>query len=390
MLMACAGAGAQSISTGFSWKGSIYSAIPAQFTADKRVKTIYTDDNTLKICDDFKEVKSIDLHTPIHSYYYVTRERERTVVKEGSQTVSRRKYATSDEWVKAKGIGYLLSTDTTMIFVASQQDFFDYDRFDTKYPCNYYLYDLRTNEEYEVLDRYVYKYSDWVETRTETGETSSALISLEYSDLDDAKSPDADMEATQTLFNNDDKYEYLRYKYEVVASEPETQDRDGDGENDWEFTYYNYKAKGFELVSEDGTVLQSIDFDCDIEMYGASLVKMNGNYYLIFNEYRGDSCLVYSIGQGVNAIRQVGALHRISVRPSLAERNAPITVETPAAQRDRRLTVTNAAGQTVWQQTIPAGQGSVQIDGRRLSRGLNIVNVEGDGKQDNSCKVIVK
>lgn len=47
-------------------------------------------------------------------------------------------------------------------------------------------------------------------------------------------------------------------------------------------------------------------------------------------------------------------------------------------------------GSPIRKRMIPAGQSSVQMDGSRLSRGLNIVNVEGDSMQDNSCKVIVK
>lgn len=248
---------------------------------------------------------------------------------------------------------------------------------------------------YECRDDYSVTYTgDWTETK-EDGYTGSCVERLDFIDYDSHSTYSGkSVSLTQTLFNSDSKYEYIREKIRIEADEPYESDRDGDGQVDYEKTSYRAACTGFDIVSEDGTVLQSIDFAVGTLDEGGDILKINGKYYLIFYTYEHSEdsyySLVYSIDKGSTAVQQVGEPRRISARPSLAERNTSITVETPAALRDRRLTVTNAAGQTVWKQVIPAGQSSVQIDGSRLSRGLNIVNVEGDSKQDNSCKVIVK
>ena len=80
----------------------------------------------------------------------------------------------------------------------------------------------------------------------------------------------------------------------------------------------------------------------------------------------------------------------VNVRPRVADRGESFTVDLGKGDNAARtVTVTNAAGQTVWQQTVPAGQQQVNISAARLGKGINVVNVSG-GKQKESCKVIVK
>lgn len=408
MLCAFAGASAQSVKPIVTQTGSYYGYIPAEFTYDNKVKlTDYNSHNDeIPVFDDFVKVKAVALPTPV-SAYKIIRSREGvggkvdSLRKEIGQFYSLEK---SINYLNSQGYGsfeyqYAVNYIDT-ILVRNSDDFFKFDEFGTKYPQYYYLYEGNSGILYGCRDYYQIAYTgDWTETREDDGGTSS-MARIRFIDYDSGNPCEDDpVWLTQTLFNSDSKYEYVRSKIRIEAGKSYEQDRDNDGVVDYEATFYRTVCVGFEIVSEDGTVLQSVDFargtlDDRIEGY---ILKLNGKYYLMFDTYeRCDSegtnyyKLVYSIDKGTTSVQQVGEPRRISVRPSLAERHAPITVETPDAQRDRRLTVTNAAGQTVWKQIIPAGQSSVQIDGSRLSRGLNIVNVEGDSKQDNSCKVIVK
>lgn len=410
MLCAFAGASAQSVKPIVTQTGSYYGYIPAEFTYDNKVKLTDYDlergDNNkdeISVFDDFVKVKAVALPTPI-TVYSIIRSREGVVGK-----VDSRKEEIGQFYSLEKSINYLNSQgygsfeyqyavnyiDT--ILVRNSDDFFKFDEFGTKYPQYYYLYEGNSGILYGCRDYYQIAYTgDWTETREDRYEKVS-LAALDFIDYDSYSNVGNDqyVSLTQTLFNSDSKYEYIRKKIRIESGDSYEQDRDHDGEVDYEENYCHAVCTGFEVVSEDGTVLQSVDFSVGtLDNEGGDLLKLNGKYYLMFYTYESaEDCyysLVYSIDKGATSVQQVGEPRRISVRPSLAERNAPITVETPAAQRDRRLTVTNAAGQTVWKHIIPAGQSSVQIDGSRLSRGLNIVNVEGDSKQDNSCKVIVK
>lgn len=409
MLCAFAGASAQSVEPVVTQTGSYYGYIPAEFTYDNKVKlTDYNSNNDeIPVFDDFVKVKAVALPTPV-SAYKIIRSREGVVTKYDNYRNEKGQFYSLGEcidYLNSHGYGsfeYQLEVnEIDTILVRNNYDFFGFDEFGTKYPREYYLYKGNSGILYECRDYYRVTYTgDWTETREDDGGTSS-MARFRFIDYDSGNPcEDNPVWLTQTLFNSDSKYEYVRSKIRIEAGESYEQDRDNDGVVDYEATFYRTVCVGFEIVSEDGTVLQSVDFargtlDGRIE---SDILKLNGKYYLVFNTYeRCDSegsenyySLVYSIDKGTTSVQQVGEPRRISVRPSLAERNAPITVETPAAQRDRRLTVTNAAGQTVWKQIIPAGQSSVQIDGSRLSRGLNIVNVEDDSKHDNSCKVIVK
>lgn len=405
MLCAFAGASAQSVKPIVTQTGSYYGYIPAEFTSDNKVKLTdygYEHKDEISVFDDFVKVKSVALPAPAKPYSII-RSREGVVTKDDSyrneigQFYSLEK---SIEYLNSKGYGsieyqYAVNYIDT-ILVRNSYDFFRFDEFGTKYPQHYCLYEGKSGILYECRDDYSVTYTgDWTETKEDNDNTISSVERLGFIDYDSHSTYSGkSVSLTQTLFNSDSKYEYIRNKIRIEADESYERDRDGDGQVDYENTFYRAACTGFDIVSEDGTVLQSVDFAVGTLNEGGDILKLNGKYYLMFYTYESaeDSyySLVYSIDKGATSVQQVGEPRRISVRPSLAERNAPITVETPDAQRDRRLTVTNAAGQTVWKQIIPAGQSSVQIDGSRLSRGLNIVNVEDDSKRNNSCKVIVK
>ena len=180
---------------------------------------------------------------------------------------------------------------------------------------------------------------------------------------------------TQTLFNDDEKFEYL--------IEP------GSG----------MYATELKVVSEDGTVLQTLKFPAGVEVYrgdGIGLFVMGSNKYLRIgksvdengNEYMN----LYKINKDAKDPSKVSiatAPMRVSVSPRMASRNQDINV-VAEGNGVREVIVTNAAGQVVYSTKVAAGENNVRISSRRLSSGLNVVSVKGaDGKEEN-CKVIVK
>ena len=180
---------------------------------------------------------------------------------------------------------------------------------------------------------------------------------------------------TQTLFNDDEKFEYL--------IEP------GSG------TY----ATELKVVSEDGTVLQTLKFPAGVEVYrgdGIGLFVMGSNKYLRIGESvdeNGNEYMnLYKINKDAKDPSKVSiatAPMRVSVSPRMASRNQDINV-VAEGNGVREVIVTNAAGQVVYSTKVAAGENNVRISSRRLSSGLNVVSVKGaDGKEEN-CKVIVK
>ena len=179
---------------------------------------------------------------------------------------------------------------------------------------------------------------------------------------------------TQTLFNDDEKFEYL--------IEP------GSG----------MYATELKVVSEDGTVLQTLKYPAGVEVYRdeIDLFVVGSNKYLSIgvsvdengNEYMN----LYKINKDAKDPSKVSiatAPMRVSVSPRMASRNQDINV-VAEGNGVREVIVTNAAGQVVYSTKVAAGETNVKISSRRLSSGLNVVSVKGaDGKEEN-CKVIVK
>lgn len=172
---------------------------------------------------------------------------------------------------------------------------------------------------------------------------------------------------TKKVFNDDDKYEYL------LARET-----------------------GFDIMQDDGTLVQSVKIDDIEEMDGGDIdvINLGGMIYLVINVYDNNynqTSYFYRVNKNTTGVNSAQApLQLVKVMPRVAGPGESITVELDGAgTAERNVTVTNSAGQTVWHKTVPAGQTSVNVSASRLGKGVNVVTVSGaDGKE--SCKVIVK
>lgn len=192
---------------------------------------------------------------------------------------------------------------------------------------------------------------------------------------------------SQTLFNNDTKYEYIQYVTKTFT---------GISDNGQEYT--TVLPIGFKIVDEDGKDLQLIlapfEVTIDKNFYVSGIIKANDKYFIQVYEYSGydDSYYyLYPVNRNTaNGISPIGAPIKVKASPSLARRGQTVTVQLDDdATRERTVTVTNAAGQCVWRGTAKPGQKTVTISTDRLSHGVNIVNVEGESARA-TCKLIVR
>jgi len=155
-------------------------------------------------------------------------------------------------------------------------------------------------------------------------------------DFDNNSTTDFSFYASQTLFNADERFEYVLPLYE----NPEVE---------------YPKTIGFRIMSEDGTELQSVRFDAEADYWDDdfSILKINEKYYLVFNGEYEDPNGGYNV---------VTIFYRIN----------PQSTEIKAVAN------------------IPASfVGNYSLDGRRqgkMQRGVNILR-ESDGT---AKKVLVK
>lgn len=301
-------------------------------------------------------------------------------------------------------------------------NYFMVDTYGKQYPERAYLwqngflydYNIAYNDESVYAeDEVTVEYGEWVETGTETYEhTQDERIGfLDY----DSQSIGGDIDGfgdgiclSQTLFNTDDKYEYLSFPHELS----EEYEYDGgpiappyDHYESCTYTepktFYQYSLyKSFNIMSEDGTILQTVTFPNGFEMtesVTAQIIQLSGEFYILCQGEMNDNetLLIYKINRSsVGAsIEQVCAPIKVGAFPSVANRNQMITIQLSgdnAGSRQTNLQVVDMQGKVMNQQTIPAGQTTTTIPAHRLSNGMNLIKITQGSKTIGTEKVIVK
>ncbi len=298
-------------------------------------------------------------------------------------------------------------------------NYFMVDTYGKQYPRQAYLwqngflydYNIAYNDESVYAeDEVTFEYGEWVETGTEKYE-SAQDGSIGFLDYDSQSIGDSDeygdgLCLSQTLFNTDDKYEYLSFPHELSEeydygyNEP-TPDHYESGTYTENKTFYQYSLyKSFNIMSEDGTILQTVTFPNGfnmIELVEAQVIKLADQYYILCQGEMNESetLLIYKINRSsVGAsVEQVCAPIKVGAFPSVANRNQMITIQLSGDNADNsrtNLQVIDMQGKVLNQQTIPAGQTSTTIPAHRLSNGMNLIKITQGSKTIGTEKVIIK
>ncbi len=181
---------------------------------------------------------------------------------------------------------------------------------------------------------------------------------------------------TQTLFNDDDEYEYL-----VPIKVKNT--------NSW------YDTVGFRILSSNGEELSCIEFGDGLSgsTYENSLLHIGDNYFLKFrlSNSDGDSFLaIYAIDKTATGVKQVLKKKVLSITPTIVNSSEKVNINVEGMARERVISVVSTNGGLAKQIAIPAGQSSVSLDTTGMSPGMYIVNVFDGKREYESCKMIVR
>lgn len=209
--------------------------------------------------------------------------------------------------------------------------------------------------------------------------------------------------ATQTLFNNDEKWEFLRPAYKEVAISDSyyERDRDGDGEIDYKQTRYTNRLKAYEVISEEGNVLSTIPvpegdwcdpllIQWDGEVYfGISVedeIEQDGDYY--YEEHM----VIYSIDKNSSSVKKIASTPAMRVSPALAERNSTVnvTLDSETVKNGGELIITDSNGRTVGRSHVEAGQTSVPVATDRMGSGVYNITLTEKGQKVENARIIVK
>lgn len=291
--------------------------------------------------------------------------------------------------------------DSTIFIPA---DYYEQEYNGKKYPRWYFI---SVGEElYFAYLYYASTYTgEWV-TKTEHYSSDYYTILSYYLDLDECPLSDVPtgyMFATQTLFNNDSKLEFIRRVYEEVPKDGYERDRDYDGEVDYRNTRYNNRTTAFEIVNEDNEVLASINCPAESDNSLPFVLKWGDNHYIgLFNsfsgeEYEGDDVGMYAwdiylIEKSTNSVRKVNATPLMSVMPALVERNSTVnvTLDAETAKNGGELIITDSNGRTVGHSRVEAGQTSVPVTTDRMASGVYNITLTEKGQKVENARIIVK
>lgn len=305
-----------------------------------------------------------------------------------------------------------------MRYGSNESAYFGYESVGFKYPRAYYLF--TGDEIYRCYTEYTCTgYSDWATTGSEVVENSISLGAVSFYDanLDNGNHWKADgnwMAVTQTLFNNDEDYEYIVPKLGLSATNHGADENTGTvypAEGLWTEQRVlaeglNYPVvTGFQVVSSNGNIVKdlnfengfevavSVSYDGKVSLGGTALVTICGNRYLAFDGYvNGSECTVfYKIDSASGAVSQMTMLPTsMKVRPSVVDRSNTINVtfgDNNANGSD--VVVTSMSGCTVSSVSVPQNQDHVEIPAN-LPSGVYCVSRIERGKVNETQKIVVK
>ena len=206
-------------------------------------------------------------------------------------------------------------------------------------------------------------------------ETDSAFYTeyVDFLNLDECGYSLNTIPFTQTLFNNDDKVEYIRSIGE--------QDQYG----------HIINEERHEIVNEDNEVLFTIE-----ETGGIVVLRRKGMDYLIFTDYNDNDqkvMNVYAINKDGNesSISKVKTISGLKAFPALANRNSvvDVTIDEASATEGGELVIVDNGGRVVAKQPFEPGQTTVPVRTSRMRTGVYNITLNNGSKVENA-RIIVK
>ena len=211
--------------------------------------------------------------------------------------------------------------------------------------------------------------------------------------------------ASQTLFNNDEKWEFLRPVFAEFADydhyETREEDRDGDGEIDYKQTKYRDKLKAYEVVSENGNVLTTITVP-EGEYYAPLFINWDGETFFGIavekkieedeDDYYEEYIAVYNIDKNASSVKKIAETPAMRVSPALANRNSTVnvTLDAETAKNGGELVITDSNGRAIARRRVEAGQTSVPVTTDRMSSGVYNITLTEKGQKVENARIIVK
>lgn len=242
------------------------------------------------------------------------------------------------------------------------------------------LVDNVLQDDYVIIDEN-YDYIDWCEIDVVDLCSNNKMVCHPYGSVI----------LTQTLFNEDEKWEYMVPKY-TINQDVSEYDNNYDGIMDTKRISNHIMVTGIDVKSEDGSIVYSLSFDKEYsESDRLTLLLWDDKVYLAVEPTYTSSDL-YLVDKKNSSITKAKSLGSMKLYPSLAKKNSSVTVDIDdnTKMNGGILCITDMNGRVVYTRDVKIGESQLQIPIKRLSSGMYVVTLKSGNDSFEATKLIVR
>ncbi len=306
------------------------------------------------------------------------------------------------EWEGRDCIGFVDSKGNAScyaaIYVGNDYFFFYPEYFGSTYPRRYYSiidgYIKEINCEYElVVDA---ESANWqIDGDVET-EPLPIYISTYLTDYDVNNVKNNEFIFSQTLFNDDDRWEYVAPLYGPAVKDVDeyhVYDSNSEGIKIRRRIYEDYNQKGFAIYNEDGNLVAEIERpEGAVELYDSelSIYKIGGNI-CFKNQIRINDDfydVIYKYDSSTSSIQEVKRVKSANPFATLNGKNIEVNVENSDA--DAKAVLVGMNGVTVASSAAGSDASTITLNVGNIPSGIYNVALIKNGKSVRSQKILVK
>lgn len=210
-------------------------------------------------------------------------------------------------------------------------------------------------------------------------------VDIEYMDYDANIAFDAYTCCTQTLFNDDDKWEYIVAKYGPVEKHPGNYWISSRNENGIELkrdSYEDQPCVGYDIKNEDGDIIASIN--ANIDGYFDFICKIGGNIYLSLYDDGDD--VIYKYDRQSTEIKEVTRSE--AKRANVRVNGRSITVEADGKDVDE-VELFDMGGRKM-ASSARKGAGHLNLNAGNAADGVYSVALKKRGRLVGAQKIVLK
>lgn len=277
--------------------------------------------------------------------------------------------------------------------VYARGDYWYSEFYGTKYPTSFCTYDSVKGVATWNYVEYLYddwgfmgKYSEEGSEYTNTRSTSVCLLDARYGDGTETDS----FYLTQTLFNDDEEYEWIENMMEKISVNREDKNNRTVGEE--------IRNVGFRVMTEKGKVAEVKYPAGYYSIYDDfSLLIIDDKNYLC-SEVKKDTAaddeyysIIYEVTKTGASVQMVGEPIKVKVSPTGPRRGTPVEVEIGETVGQRcSVAVVSASGQCVMKRDVAPGTAKTSIDTASMQQGVYVVTVTDERGTRNATKIVVR